>query len=54
MARMASRYSEMDMLTDDTLVEMAYHSLLSVAAEKNARVNEAKLKEILRKSLACK
>ncbi len=53
-ARIAARYNEMDLLNDDTFVEIAYHSLLNVAAEKNTRVNEEKLKEILRKSLACK
>ncbi len=53
-ARMAARYNEMDLLNDDILVDIAYHSFLGTAAEKSSRWSEAKLKEILRKSLACK
>lgn len=53
-ARIAARYGEMDLLNDDVLADIAYHALLGTAAEKNTRWNEEKLKEILRKSLACK
>lgn len=53
-ARVASRYAEMDMLTDDVLVDIAYQSLLGFVTERNTRWNEAHLKALLRKNLTCK
>lgn len=53
-ARIASRYAEMDLLTDDVLVDIAYETLLGSAAERSNRWNETNLKALIRKSIACK
>jgi len=53
-ARIASRYAEMDLLTDSVLVDIAYQSLLGSVTERNARWKENKLKGLIRKSLTCK
>lgn len=53
-ARVASRYAEMDLLTDDVLVDIAYQSLLGSVTERNTRWNESHLKALLRKNLTCK
>jgi len=53
-ARIASRYSEMDLLTDDVLVDIAYHTLLGTATERSSRWNETKLKNLLKGTLPCK
>ena len=53
-ARIASRYAEMDLLTDDVLADIAFQTLLGSVTEHNIRWNEEKLKLMLRKSLSCK
>jgi MoxR-like ATPase len=52
-ARVASRYAEMDLLTDDVLIDIAYQSLLGSVTEGNNRWNETHLKALLRKNLTC-
>jgi len=53
-ACVASRYAEMDLLTDDVLIDIAYQSLLGAVTERNSRWNETHLKVLLRKNLTCK
>ncbi len=53
-ARVASRYAEMDLLTDDVLVDIAYQVLLGSLTENTARYTEVYLKDLLRKNLTCK
>ena len=52
-ARVASRYAEMDLLTDDVLIDIAYQSLLGSVTDRNNRWNDTHLKALLRKNLTC-
>lgn len=50
-ARIATRYSEMDRLNDEVLVDIAYHALQGTTTAKAGRWSEEKIKEVLRRSL---